>query len=396
MPFESSRIQPLVPSERSVAPLLEQAAALVAEGHLFEAVAGSLADTVRPLLVVMNSYYTNKIEGQHTRPADIQRALDKQFDADEKNARKQRLALAHVKVELELGARLFPDVGDMYRPEFVREIHERLYAELPLEDRVGDDGATIVPGALRAHDVTAGRHLAPPWDEVPRALDVWRGGYRQLPGVEQALVGAVCSHHRVLWIHPFADGNGRVARLHTHFLLGRLGVSRGLWSPLRGMAHSQTDYYARLNNADLPRRNDLDGRGSLSQEELVNFASWLLDTCLDQATFMREMLGLTEIKARINDLLTWLESHPWQIGSEKSVVKPAALEAVHYIAISGSVERSRFVAMTGLPERTARRVLASLLDFGLLKANGPRGPVRFGVPVAGLRFLFPRLWPEAE
>jgi hypothetical protein len=41
-------------------------------------------------------------------------------------------------------------------------------------------------------------------------------------------------------------------------------------------------------------------------------------------------------------------------------------------------------------------VLASLLDFGVLSSPSPRAPVSFGVPLASLRFLFPRLWPEAE
>jgi hypothetical protein len=162
------------------------------------------------------------------------------------------------------------------------------------------------------------------------------------------------------------------------------------------MARDQESYYARLNNADLPRRNDLDGRGPLSQEELVAFASWLLDVCLDQAQFMRGLISVESLKTRLADLLRWLAAHPWQVGSELSVVKLEALEALHYVAISGPVDRARFIAMTGLPARTGRRVLASLLDLGVLLADGSRSPVRFGVPLASLRFVFPRLWPEAE
>ena len=50
----------------------------------------------------MNSYYSNKNEGQHTRPADIQRALEQQIDADAQKARKQRLAVAHIDAEMAL------------------------------------------------------------------------------------------------------------------------------------------------------------------------------------------------------------------------------------------------------------------------------------------------------
>ena len=78
------------------------------------------------------------------------------------------------------------------------------------------------------------------------------------------------------------------------------------------------------------------------------------------------------------------------------MVKIEALEALHYTALFGPVERSRFMAMTGLPLRTARRVLSSLLDYGVLEAKTSRAPVRFAVPLKSLRFVFPRLWPEAE
>jgi len=91
-----------------------------------------------------------------------------------------------------------------------------------------------------------------------------------------------------------------------------------------------------------------------------------------------------------------LQDTPWRIGSENSSVKIEALEPLHYVAITGPVERARFIAMTGLGERTGRRVLASLLDFGVLSAASTRAPVCLAVPLRGLRFLFPRLWPEAE
>jgi Fic family protein len=227
-------------------------------------------------------------------------------------------------------------------------------------------------------------------------LEEWKKAYGRLPGLERTIIGTCCSHHRLLWIHPFADGNGRSARLHSHLVLTALGLTHGVWSPLRGMARDRAGYYARLNNAELPRRNDLDGRGPLSQEELVAFATWMLDVCLDQARFMRDLLGLEDFKGRLADLLRWLASHPWRIGSETSVAKLEALEALHYASIAGPLERSRFIAMTGLSPRTGRRVLSTLLDFGLLTSDGPRSPVRFGVPLASLRFLFPRLWPEAE
>ena len=391
-----TRFQPLIPEVRTLGPLLDRAALLVAEGHRLEAAAGTLAVTLRPLLRSMSSYYTNRIEGQHTRPADIERALFKQFDADKKQAQKQRLAVAHIQTEEALERELPATPGPLFALSYVKRIHEELYRRLPPKERVTSEGEPMEPGVFRTKNVAAGSHVGPPPGEIEALLTAWETEYAQCPGVERALIAAACAHHRLLWVHPFPDGNGRVARLHSHLLLTTLGVTRGLWSPLRGMARDRESYYARLNNADLPRRNDLDGRGPLSQEGLVAFATWFLDVCLDQARFMRGSLGLDELKTHLAELLLWLAAHPWRIGSETSVIRPEALEALHYAAFAGPVERSRFMAMTGLPDRTARRVLASLLHFGLLSSETSRAPVVFSVPLPSLRFLFPNLWPEAD
>lgn len=344
----------------------------------------------------MNSYYTNKIEGQHTRPADIERALRHDFDADQRQALRQRLALAHIDAEAELERTLPASHEALYSSDFVQRIHAELYQRIPVSERVTDEGAKITPGAFRQGLVSAGQHLAPAASEIPALLHAWKERYASLSGLEQPIVGALCAHHRLLWVHPFPDGNGRAARLHTHLVLTALGLTHGLWSPLRGMARQQGMYYARLNNADLPRRNALDGRGPLSQEELVAFVQWMLDLCLDQARFMRELLALDSLKIRLRELLSSLDAQPWSLGSENSVVKVEALEALHYVAVFGPLERTRFMAMTGLPARTARRVLASLLHYGVLRTETSRAPVVFAVPLRSLRFLFPRLWPEAE
>ena len=89
------------------------------------------------------------------------------------------------------------------------------------------------------------------------------------------------------------------------------------------------------------------------------------------------MLALDRFRDRLADTLRHLEARPWQIGAERSVIKPEVLPALHYVAITGPMDRPRFLATTGLPARTARRVLASLLDYGLLRADSRLAPVSF-------------------
>jgi Fic family protein len=394
----SETFLPLFPEERALGPLLETAAALIAEGHRLGGQASPpLRESLAGLLQAMNSYYTNKIEGQQTLPADIERALRSQFDADRERARRQRLALAHMEAERSLeSAWSGVAARDLFRPERVVAIHADLYGRLSETDRVTDEGQVVVPGEYRTRPVSAGRHVAPPAEQLSDLMAAWGDTYAGLNGTERLVIGNACAHHRLAWVHPFIDGNGRATRLHSHLVLFRLGLTNGLWSPMRGLARAREAYYARLNNADLPRRNDLDGRGALSQEELVAFAAFFLDTCLDQVRFMSAMLALHGFRDRLADLLRQLDARPWPVGVEKSVVKPEASGALHYVALTGATERGTFMAMTGLPARTARRVLSSLLDFGLLKAESRVGPVSFNVPLRSLRWLFPRLWPEAD
>lgn len=393
-----SQFQPLYPELRVLGPLLANAAELLTECHQLDAQAGpSVVQALQPRLRAMNSYYTNKIEGQQTKPADIERALRSDFDANAALAKKQRLAIAHMAAEEQLEQATVAQAPlELFAPEFVSEIHAQLYSKLPEAERITDDDKRIVPGQYRRDDVKVGRHLAPSWKKIDGLVEGWGARYRALAGNEAAIVGVACSHQRLAWVHPFIDGNGRVARLHSHLVLHSMGLLQGLWSPMRGLARTHEQYYARLSNADLRRRNDLDGRGPLSQEELVAFVRYFIDVCLDQVRFMRERLKFEALKERLRSLLMHLQHAPWRIGSEKSVIKTEALEALHYVAMAGPIERARFIAMTGLGDRTGRRVLTSLLDYGVLSAESPRSAVAFALPLTSLTHLFPGLWPEAE
>src|SRR5437016_3348688 len=245
------RFQPLYPEDRALAPLLEAVAELVAECHRLGGQAGeSVVRALRPRLRAMNSYYTNKIEGQQTRPADIERALRRDFDADAALAKKQRLAITHMEAEEQLEQTVNARSSrDLFAPKLICEIHGLLYGKLPKGDRITEDGKPIVPGEYRRDDVTVGQHLAPSWKDIESLVEGWAVRYRALAGTEALVVGAACSHHRLAWIHSFIDGNGRVARLHTHLVFHSMGLSKGLWSPMRGLARTQEQYYARLNNA---------------------------------------------------------------------------------------------------------------------------------------------------
>ncbi len=389
---EISEFEPLLPSEAGLQPLLELAHELQKRcWKLSGNPMPGLLIHLTPFLRAMNSYYTNKIEGQQTLPADIEDALQNRFSKDLDKARKQRLALAHLATE-EWGETEIATRGwrNTFNPDSILDLHRHLYEQLLQPDRVTETGEPIQEGELRNINVKVDIHMGSAQKAVPHFLKRWADFYSSLPEGERTVVGIACAHHRLVWVHPFLDGNGQVARLQSYLALHALGLTNGLWSPMRGLARNQAEYYSRLGNADEPRLGDYDGRGALTEKGLIDFAKFFLELRIDQAVFMEQMLNLADFKDRLKALLAY------ESAKEKSEIRVEALTPLHYIAINGLLERGEFKAMTGLAPRTAERLLKALLDYGLLKSDTPKGRVYLGIPLESLRFLFPNLWPEAE
>ena len=391
-----AQMEPLLPSEARLAPALERAHDLIRQAdRLAGWNAGGAPSGLKLLLRAMNSYYSNKIEGQHTLPLEIEQALRNDYASDADKARRQRLALAHMATESQLET-LWPqwNAAQVWSVQTLADIHQDLFARLPEGDRMQPDGEAVQvlqPGQWRQREVSVGRRAAPTAAVLPAFLARWSQVYGQARRGEMQVVAMAAAHQRLAWIHPFLDGNGRVARLHSHLVLGHMGLTNGLWSPLRGFARSQETYYAQLAAADETRAGDLDGRGNLTEAGLLGWIDYVIGICIDQVSFMRGLLSPEGMKDRIAACLSY-EEKVMRLG-----VRTEALRALHYLfATQAELDRADFKAMLGLGERLATAQVSALLSRGLLLTDSPYGKLRFGVPQHALRFFFPKLWPEAE
>ncbi|QFZ87610.1 Fic family protein [Variovorax paradoxus] len=342
---------------------------------------------LREIVRSMNSYYSNRIEGQSTHPVNIERALKEDFSDKPDVAKRQRVALAHIEAERELEGIVATEAGAL-SSGFLKHAHESLYSRLPESDRLTDDGRIIIPGALRTHDVAVGRHQPPTSASIPQFLKRMDDVYGRLKGVDAVIYTVAAAHHRMAWTHPFEDGNGRAVRLQTHCALHL--ISGGLWSANRGLARDRERYYETLDNADSARQGDLDGRGNLSEKMLWAWCHYFLDLCEDQVDFMASMLDLSKLKDRMRAYLLVR-------GATDGITeyREEALLPLHTVAAVGSVSRGEFIRMTGLEERTGRKVISRFLKDGLLKSDGHRAELSIGFPLASLSILFPNLYPEA-
>ena len=349
-----------------------------------ESLTASLASLVR----AMNCYYSNLIEGHDTHPVDIERALKGDYSDDAKKRDLQLEAKAHIAVQQWIDGGAL--AGKAVSAGAIVEIHRRFCALLPddllwVEDPATKERIKVVPGELRRRDVAVGDHLPVGAPAVPRFLQRFEEVYGSL-GRTETLLAAAAAHHRLVWIHPFLDGNGRVARLMSHATLLDALDTGAVWSIARGLARNVDAYKRHLAACDGARRNDLDGRGQLSEESLAEFTRFFLGTCLDQVTFMESLMQPAQLRARI---LLWVEE---EIRLGRLPPKSGAiLEAVLY---RGELPRAESANVVGTGERQARRVVSALIERGVLVSESTRAPLRLAFPAALASRWTPGLFPE--
>ena len=388
--IEPARLEELPEAISNV--VADLAGASAALGHkLHPVTASSLANLVR----IMNTYYSNLIEGHNTRPREIVQAMEGHFDEDEERRNLQIEAVSHARVQAEID-RLALE-GNLPEPasmEFIQWLHREFYREAPpemLRIRGRDMEFMMRPGEWRSsanEDVAVGRHLPPSSDRVPDFMSYFESRYRfSKLGMAGKIVSMAAAHHRFNYIHPFPDGNGRVSRLMSHTMAHSAGIgAHGLWSISRGLARgieSRTEYKRMMDLADTPRQGDLDGRGNLSARALTEFVVWFLRVCLDQVQFMSSLFELDTLSSRLRK---YVERH------EK--LKPEAARLLEEALMRGEFPRGDISRITGLPERSARRILNDLEIAGVLASETPKAAVSLRFPPDVSEVLFPNLFPE--
>lgn len=349
-----------------------------------EGIVTALSDLVRS----MNCYYSNLIEGHYTHPIDIERALNEDYSQDPKKRNLQLEALAHVEAQNWIDHDGL--AGQATSTTGILELHRR-FCELMPEDLLWSENPKtekkirIIPGEMRQLDVQVGGHVPVSPGALPRFMDRFEAAYKTL-GKMELIIAATTSHHRLLWMHPFLDGNGRVARLMSYSMLRDALDTGGIWSIARGLARNEDKYKSHLAACDLPRRNDLDGRGHLSESALAEFAKFFLHICIDQVSFMEALVQPDRLRDRI---LIWAEE---EIRADALPRKSdTILQAVLY---RGELPRSEVAGLLDTGKRNARRVTSALLERGVLVSATTHAPLRLAFPAKLASRWMPGLFPE--
>ena len=387
-----SAMEPLLPKGQSGRLAELTCEILKASGRLTGQVHSPLVlQRVADLVREMNCYYSNLIEGHKTIPRDIERAMKHDFSNDQTQRDNQQLSLAHIAVEKLMEERLAGESVDVYSSDFLCWLHHEFYTHLPepLHWAVTKSGQRyrIQPGCLRDFMVDVGRHTPPDFSALPEFLSRFHSFYSDKRILEtDRLVAIAAAHHRLAWIHPFGDGNGRVIRLQSHAQLIRHGIAgHGLWILSRGLARHRQRYYASLEAADQGRRGDLDGRGNLSDAALAGFCVFFLETMLDQVQFMSGLLGLPALRTRVERYFQFQALHLERYREE-------IMRVARTLVDEGEIPRARVQEITGKAATVSAEIIKLGLEHGYFETPSPKGPLRIAFPAEIHEFYFPQLF----
>lgn len=349
-----------------------------------EAIQKSLAITVRAI----NCYYSNLIEGHNTHPIAIERALNNDYDTDIKKRNLQLEAKAHIEVQEWIDNGGIKD--SIFSNNTICEIHKKFCEKLPDEllwvvDPETNEKIKVIPGEIRTRDVKVGQHIPISPGAIPRFLERYESTYSRL-GKTDSILALAAAHHRFLWIHPFLDGNGRVARFISYTSILNFLNTGGIWSIARGLARNVDDYKAHLARCDRTRRNDLDGRGNLSQEALIEFTEFFLKTCIDQVEFMEKLMQPERLRSRV---LVWTKEE-----IELKHLPPQSFQVIERILYRGEITRSEIPDFLGVTIRHARRITSSLIETGILTTESDKSPIKLAFSAKYSQRWMPGLFPD--
>ncbi|MGA4632912.1 Fic family protein [Pseudomonas solani] len=370
------------------------------DAQLYRMIPGPMRQPMIHLLRQVNSFYSNRIEGNPTLPGDVLRA---QQEAAAPDASEDILEIKrHIDAQCRLSEDPISPVDICSRASILR-IHREFYTGMPdkylnLKYPSGEV-VRLVPGEFRDREVTVGNHRPPSVAEMLSHMNWFEGAYRLdwIRGAVSPILAAAGAHHRLMWIHPFLDGNGRTGRLFTDQYLRASGLGGyGLWSINRGFGRNVEGYYEALKSADRARTSDFDGRGLLSGAGLLAWTKYFIETALDQLVYFTSVLEPKKLHGRIHAYFHMRASESWATRTGETVPKLRIEAHQIYTALltEGPKERSEIMGLTQLTEYQTRSLLNQMATEGLISLE-PRRPVSLRISPDMVETFFPNLFVGA-
>lgn len=320
----------------------------------------AVADQLRSSARVGTVHYSNLIEGNELPLIEAERAIRGQLTPDTR----AKIELVNFVSALDLIDRRLADGSLELTPELLKELHKAVTDGLgraedphfkPHHEGEWRDGEAVVLDRMTQQVM----HQGPPHAEVGprmRGMFVWLDAMLKRQS-DPPFVLAGVMHYGVTEVHPFADGNGRVARLFQVALLMNADVLPGrMFSFERYYAEDRRAYYGALRSV---------------RERTLNMEVWL----------HYFLAGLAEeyerVAATVEDL-----SELTSGGSAQLQLTSSQQRALTRLRIEGRREfkRGEYERAAVVGRTTAITDLQALVSHGVLQVRGHGPSTRYALP----------------
>ena len=364
--------------------------------------AANLADLVR----IMNTYYSNLIEGHHTRPRDIQARACQESSTRTRAARgfRDRGGCTCAPAGAEIDRRAAAGKLDEPAPSAnssagctrnsPRMPPGNFCSSAAQRSRVSH-GARGLGAPSPEHDNAVGRHLPPSSARVADFMDYFAHALSVRGARKSRAHYGGRRRASPLQLHPSVPGRQRARQPADEPRHGAFRRNRRAWSlvdfaRLVARAGTRTRRARRVQDDDECRRHAAPGRSRWARQ---SFAQGARRVC---AVVPEGLPGSGDVHVgAVRHRAPWRSACEFASSatSGSSPKRPACWKRRWCAAM---FERGDVGRITGLPERSARRILSSVIEAGLLAIRHREGPVSLRFPDDALEILFPRLYPEAE
>ena len=327
----------------------------------------ALHDELHLVYLAKGVHATTAIEGNSFSEAEVQKIIQNDLKVPPSRAYQEQ----EIRNMLKAFNTLAEDERRGTRPDFSLPLLNR-YHRLVLENAAQSDAVQI--GALRTHFVTVGRYLAAPAQDCERLMAAYCGWLNEAPtaaaGDELAgqILKALSAHLYFAWIHPYSDGNGRMARLVEFAILLRAGVpdiAAHLLSNFYNKTRSR--YYEQLQAS----HGEYQDGAYPPTADLTGFIAYALQGFHDELDEQMEWIYARQLQVIWHDFIH--SSFPKNPNARQQRQKRLALDLTDR-AFGKSLNISEIreitaavaIAYNGRTKRTLRRDLKALVEMKLL------------------------------
>jgi Fic family protein len=210
-----------------------------------------------------------------------------------------------------------------------------------------DDGngpMQVVSGPIGRQKV---HNQAPPANRVPKEMKAFLKWFAK-PGDADGLLVAGLAHLWFVTIHPFDDGNGRIARAIADLALARAeGIGRRFYSMSAQIRRERNDYYDMLEKTQ---------KGGLN---ITAWQEWFLSCLLRAIEGTHDTLGFVLNKARL-----WERFAKEPLNERQIKVLNRLLDG-----LEGKLTTSKWAKLTKSSQDTAYRDILDLVERGALRKD---------------------------